>query len=109
MDNTIKHKDQDTSLEEKCISQEGHLVLLKSLFMYRWLIKYFENKTYQNWKHKISYFARAEEELKGNISPLYSFLNISYGNFAYWYIHSKNDKDVVKVEGKDGFLAKFSR
>ena len=77
--------------------------------MYRWLIKYFENKTYQNWKHKISYFARAEDELKGNISPLYSFLNISYGNFTYWYIYSKNDKDVAKVEGKEGFLAKFGR
>ena len=108
-DNPINHKQQDTSLEQKCIQQEGHLILLKSLVMYKWLIKYFKNKTFQNWKEKIPYFARAEDELRGNVSPLYSFLNISYGNFEYWYIHSDNDKDVVKVEGRDGFLSKFNR
>ena len=108
-DNPINHKQQDTSLESKCIEQEGHLLLLKSLFMYRWLIKYFKNKTFENWQDKIPYFARAYNEIKGNVSPLYSFLNISYGNFEYWYIYSDNDKDVVKVEGKDGFLAKFNR
>ena len=109
MDTPIDSTKQDTSLEQECTRNESHLLLLKSLFMYRWLIKYFKNKTFQNWKDSISYFAKAENEIKGDVSPLYSFLNISYGNFEYWYIHSVNDKDVIKVEGKDGFLEKYNR
>ena len=44
------------------VKNEGHCILLKSLKLYKWLIKYFENSKFTNWKGKVLFWSKTEPD-----------------------------------------------
>ena len=80
-------ENRDTSIEKRCIDNESHLILIKTLKCYIYIIKKFENKTYEDWG--IEYFKRGYEEMTNKCNKLYEFLTLPPNDFEYWTIYKK--------------------
>lgn len=93
--------ERDTTLEKRCIENEGHLILLKTLASYKLLLKNFENKTFEDWD--LDYFREGYEEMTNQCNNLYKYLNLAPNDFETWtsydegnIVSEKDFKEVVK-------------
>jgi hypothetical protein len=73
---------RDTSIEKRCIDEEGHLILIKTLLSYRWLIEKYKNQTFEDWE--LEYFKEGYEEMTNKCNNLYNYLKIPYEDFETW-------------------------
>ena len=105
MDRFVKPQDRDTSLEKKCIENEAHLILLKTLNAYKDLINKYGDKTFEDWN--IGYFKKGREELMVNCNHLYKFLNLAPGDWECWPIHEEGSR--IEVNGRDKFKEVYER
>lgn len=93
--------ERDTTLEKRCIDNEGHLILLKTLLSYKLLLKKYENKTFEDWD--LEYFREGYEEMTNQCNNLYKYLNLAPNDFESWTsydegksVTEKDFKNVVK-------------
>ena len=93
--------ERDTTLEKRCIENEGHLILLKTLLSYKLLLKKYENKTFEDWN--LEYFREGYEEMTNQCNNLYKYLNLAPNDFETWTsydegksVTEKDFKQVVK-------------
>lgn len=85
--------ERDTTLEKRCIDNEGHLILLKTLLSYKLLIKNFEKKTFEDWD--LDYFKEGYEEMTNQCNNLYKYLNLAPNDFESW---TSNDMGNIITE-----------
>tara|TARA_R110000868_G_scaffold31916_4_gene116592 strand:- start:120 stop:2492 length:2373 start_codon:yes stop_codon:yes gene_type:complete len=81
--------ERDTTLEKRCIDNEGHLILIKTLLSYKLLIKNFEKKTFEDWD--IDYFKEGYEEMTNQCNNLYKYLNLAPDDFESWTSHDEGN------------------
>tara|TARA_R110000851_G_scaffold37076_4_gene96027 strand:+ start:152 stop:2584 length:2433 start_codon:yes stop_codon:yes gene_type:complete len=74
--------ERDTTLEKRCIENEGHLILLKTLLSYKLLIEKYEKKTFEDWD--LDYFKEGYEEMTNQCNNLYKYLNLAPDDFETW-------------------------
>lgn len=99
MDRFVDPSARDTTLEQSCIEEEGHKILLKTIYMYKKLIERFGNKTFEDWG--IEYFKKGYEELMTDCNYLYKFLSIAPGDFDYWPVLEEGAE--FPINGKNKF------
>lgn len=90
---------RDTTIEQRCINTEGHLILLKTLKSYQDLITKYSTKTFEDWG--IEYFKRGYEEMTNKCNNLYNFLTLAPNDFEVWTSHEEgsviSDKKLKEV------------
>ena len=90
---------RDTTLQDKCKTQERHLLLVKTVKAYINLVKRFKNETYEDWD--INYFREGRNELTTKVNNLYNFLTLAPKEFDYWCVYEKDHITVLK--GRNNF------
>lgn len=103
MENSVKTR--DNTLEERCIKNESHFILLKSLYYYRQLMEKFKGQTFEDWD--IKYFKLGFSELMTNCNYLYNFLKLAPGDFDYWPTFKKGKE--LPLKGKNGFKQRYEK
>lgn len=78
---------RDTTLEKRCIEQESHLILIKTIKSYVYLLDRFKGKTFEDWG--IEYFKRGYEEMTNKCNKLYEFLTLPPGDYDYHCVYKK--------------------
>lgn len=85
---------RDTSIETRCINNESHLILIKTLKSYQYIINKFNNKTFEDWDN--DYFKRGYEEMTNKCNKLYEFLTLPPKEFEYWTVHKEGSVTELK-------------
>ena len=86
---------RDTSIEKKCIQNEGHLILIKTLKCYIEILKKYEGKTFEDFG--VEYFKRGYEEMTNRSNMLYEYLSLPPNEFSSWVSHEKNSVVQMKT------------
>jgi len=85
MENYVENR--DSSIKKRCIKQEGHLILIKSIKAYALLIERFRNKTFEDFD--IDYFKDSYNDITNDTNFLYRFLTIPPNSFEKWAVYDE--------------------
>jgi hypothetical protein len=113
MERYVDASKKNTNLEKECIEEEGHFILLKSLYYYKELIEKRGNKTCEDWG--IEYFKKGYEGIMSTCNYLHNFLNLAAEEYDCWPIYEEGAE--IPVKGKyrkngkelDGFAKTLER
>lgn len=101
-----KHvKNKDSGLEDRCIKEEGHLILLKTILSYKLLLRKFNRTPFEEWG--IEYFEQKREEIRLDNNPLYNFLNLAPNDYEYWCVYEEGS--IITLNGRNGFKTKYEK
>jgi len=85
---------RDSSIKKRCIKEEGHLILIKSIKAYSFICERFKHKTFEDFG--INYFKENYNDITADGNYLYRFLTIPPSSFESWVAHEGTVENAVK-------------
>ena len=82
-------ENRDTSLRDRLFQFEKHLILLKSLHYYKWLVSHFKNKTFEDWK--VKYLQNNTLQVQTKADYVYEFINIPPNDHYEWCVYQETE------------------
>ena len=96
LDNYVTKR--DTSLQQRCIDTESHLILLKTLKCYAYMCESFKG-TFEDWgvnNKRCEYFKRGYDEMTQETNALYKYLSMAPNEADSWVSYDPNEKTLYQ-------------